>query len=320
MNSPHAPPTRRPWPRQLVVLFLAALLTFAPPAPAQSTGHEWRFGFSARAFIGINENDAKAATRVWAQTVGREKNLRVHPEARTYRSVEEIAQALRQGAVDMVVLSAPEYLALDPQIRPTDLISQTGIEGEEYVLLAGVAGGITNPAGVCGRTLYLQDGFRSSLALPWLDTLLLAAGRGPSGESVGKIELAHKPTQAVLPVFFGKADACLVSQSAYDTMTEMNPQIRQRLRLIARSPKFLSAFMVLRLDLEADLKRTIASAMGELHQSPAGAQILSLFQGQPLAKMPLSVLDSARAMLAQREQLLSDRERSTSAAGGGPTP
>lgn len=49
-----------------------------------------------------------------------------------------------------------------------------------------------------------------------------------------------------------------------------------------------------------DLRRRIETAVLTLHESPAGRQVMTVFQGERLEKHPLSCLESARALLADQ--------------------
>ena len=73
----------------------------------------------------------------------------------------------------------------------------------------------------------------------WLDTLLRER-QLPVGDTYFTEETyAAKPARIILPIFFRKADACLVLESAYQAMVELNPQIGQQLTVLAKSPGFI---------------------------------------------------------------------------------
>ena len=278
-----------------------------------------RVGFSSRAFIGMNENDAKAATKVWALTIAKERQVNVDPVAKVFRSAGEIENSFREKAVDCVTMSAVEYFALDPQLQPQVIVSLETEPSEEYLLLVQKDSGISDLSGLRGKAVNLHDSFRTNLALAWLDTIFMQQGYGPANKFAAKVQPFPKPSSAVLPVFFRQADACLVSSGAFGTMVEMNPQLGKQLRLLAQSPRYLSAFLGFRRDLPPGIRIPFQSAVYDLHKSAAGAQIIALFQGTGgLVEKPLSVLDNARELLSQHARLL--RKQSAGSTGDSTTP
>ena len=50
------------------------------------------------------------------------------------------------------------------------------------------------------------------------------------------MKLVDHASQAVLPVFFRQADACLMPRWSYDTMVELNPQVKDQAIILALSP------------------------------------------------------------------------------------
>jgi ABC-type phosphate/phosphonate transport system substrate-binding protein len=271
---------------------------------AQEVNPVIRVGFSAKAFIGVNENDAKAATKVWAQTIAKERNVSVDPVAQVFRKVEEMRDALREKTVDAVVLSTLEYFSLDLQMQPVKIVSLIGEPSERYMLLVHKDSGISDLSGLRGKSLNMQESFRSSLALIWMDTQLMQQGIGPTNRFMGKVQALPKASAAILPVFFRQVDACLVSSGAFATMVELNPQLAKNLRILAESPQYISAFFAFRRDLAPNLRLSLQTAMLDLEKTAGGAQILALFQGGgALSEKPLSVLDSARDLLAQHARL-----------------
>ena len=81
---------------------------------------------------------------------------------------------------------------------------------------------------------------RMSLALAWLDIALFNDGCRPVAEFC-RVEQNKKLTKVVLPVFFRQNDACVVTRRGFKTMSELNPQVGQQLRVLASSPNWCQA-------------------------------------------------------------------------------
>jgi len=136
------------------------------------------------------------------------------------------------------------------------------------------------------------------LALPWLETMLDTEGLGVGTDFWDTITSVKKLSRVVLPVFFGKADACLVTRRGFDLLAELNPQVGDRLRAIAVSPEVVPVVMFFRTDYAPPSKDSLLDALSRLHETPAGQQVLTVFQIDRLEEYPTLCLDSARQLMA----------------------
>jgi phosphonate transport system substrate-binding protein len=256
-------------------------------------------------FTDVNVNDAKAAVKVWAQTIARERDVPTDPEPSILTGLSELTAALRGNQVDAIALTADEYEPLS-QAVPLAPIFGTRFGGrtdEEYVLLVHGESGITNLANLRGRSLATYQNPRASLAPFWLDTLLAQRGLPPRGEFLGKQSGNSKLPRVVLPVFFRQSEACLVTRSGFDTMNEMNPQVGKTLKVLATSPKVVPAVFCLRANYAPPFKEKLLAGLRDLHATPAGQQVLTIFHSERLVEQPASCMNSALELLAAHRRL-----------------
>ena len=297
----------RPWAGRVasrsVILLAVTILPCA--AAAQGDGQPFRVGFSSTMFTDVNESDAKAAVKVWAQTIARERGIETDPDPCILTGMTELASALRNKQVDMVALLTEEYRALSPAVRLTSFF--VGYVGgraeEEYVLLAHCDSGIESVVDLKGRRLIIQHKPAASLATRWLDSVLLEKGLRPTAEFLGRVSQNTKLSRVVLPVFFRQSDACLVTRTGFDTMSELNPQIGKALKILATSPKVIPGLLCFRADYASAFKDKILAGLRELHLSPAGQQVLTIFQGEKLEEIPPAGLQSTLDLLTHCEKL-----------------
>ena len=196
--------------------------------------------------------------------------------------------------------------------RPTGLAPETlylslknGKATVQYVLLVHQGSGISNLAGLNGRNLELPKSASTSLAAPWLDTCLADQGLGLPETVFRKIDRAEKVSRVVLRVFFRQADSCIVTRDAFETMGELNPQLRKELRVLATSPEVVASVFFLRPGFTGKVRQELETAISILHETVAGRQALTVFQGEKLEKAPLSALKSAEDLLAAAARLRS---------------
>ena len=264
-----------------------------------------RIGFSTSVFADINATDVKAGMKAWGKAVTKERNIEVEAEALIFGSLPEIEAALRHKLVDVISVVTSEFRALGPSVPlgPLFVAQIEGLTKEECVLLVHRDGGIGSLEDLRGRRLVVYENPRASLAIPWLDSLLIEGGYRPTDEFVGRVSRATKLTQVVLPVFFRQADACLVTRGGFETMAALNPQVGQTLTSLALSPALIPILLCFRGDYESSFKDEVIRGLRELHLSASGQQILTIFRGEKVEDVTAAELKSSLDLLARWEEL-----------------
>ncbi|MHB9006087.1 MAG: phosphate/phosphite/phosphonate ABC transporter substrate-binding protein [Limisphaerales bacterium] len=281
----------------------AVLLTGTHAAGSEET--LFRVGFSSAMFTDVNKNDAKASVKVWGQSLARERGIPTDPDTRIFNDIDEIFRALRDKSVDAVGITILEYAALNRTVRfaPIFITHTGGRTREQYLVLVHRDSQIERLADLRGRSLTFHQNSRVRLAQPWLDTLLIQEVGKPAAEWVGKITQSPKLPKAVLPVFFHQSDAGVVTLTGFETMRELNPQIGQQLKILAKSPEVVPSVFCFRADYAPAFKENLFAGIRDLHKSVAGQQVLTVFQSEKIQDEPASCLDSALELLERHTQL-----------------
>ena len=302
----------------LVLCFVVAVAA-GEVAVSETNRSQFRLAFSAATFTDVNENDAKAALKVWAQTLLSERGLPVDPEPVILKNAEAIVQALRSRHIDAITLNTDEYWRLGRDLLGGPFIGgqNDGRITEEYVLLVHQDSGIERLEDLRGGSLVFHQNLRMCLAPFWLDVVLVSGGLPPAA-AFCRVSQNSKLAKAVLPVFFRQADACVATRRGFKVMGEMNPQVSQRLKILASSPEVVPTGFCFRSDYDDPLKATIVTELAKIKDSPAGSQLLALFQSGSLEAQPISCLDSAFELLATHQRLCSGTNLTGEAAGSGP--
>ena len=289
---------------QFILMLAVAALAFG--SAEESSRPPFRFAFSARMFIGVNENDAKAAVRAWAQGLANERNINLDGQPVILEGLTEIIQAMRSKQVDCLSLTTDDYLALAPAQQTTNLLVSAiaGKTTEQYLLLVHAKSGLADLADLKGRSIVMLDHVRASLATLWLEVLLAQQSLGLPARHFRQVRSAPKLTSVVLPVFFRQQDACIVTRSGFDTMAELNPQLRVQLKPLAASPDLVPAFTFIRPDYRGAPHDEIVAEVLKMHLTASGKQILTLFQTDRIEQKPASVLESARELIETRRRLI----------------
>jgi phosphonate transport system substrate-binding protein len=262
-----------------------------------SADERFHVGLSTSMFGDVKENDVKAAAKIWARTLYKERGVPIYEDVIIFENVEEVAHALRNRQVEAVVLQK--------QIRSERVVVSVydGSYTEEYLLLVHKDSRIERVEDLKGRKLMFPIHPRMALAEYWLDIVLANGGHGPAPKFFN-IEKLTKLPRAVLPVFFRQSDACVVTRRAFQTMCELNPQLGGSLKVIAASPKMVPGGFFFRSDASPSLRERTFASFEEVQKSPAYQQALILFQTQQLKVFPITILDETFALLAAHSRLI----------------
>jgi phosphonate transport system substrate-binding protein len=294
--------------RALLLAGLLGALPLAGQEPAASpTPSQFRVAFSIGTIGEINRNDAKASTLAWGRTILSQRNIVAETVPSVFDRADDLFRVLQADQADAVAVLTDEYLTHAKTVTPDGVFLGVinGKVAEQYVLLVHQGSGIQDLTGLKGRSLEFHHHARTSLATAWLDTLLGGQKLGLTEEVFKKPTRNDRVSRTIHRVFFRQVDACVVTRGAFETAVELNPQVRKELRVLATSPELVPSLFFLRPGYASSLREKIEAAILTLHESPAGKQIMTVFQCDRLEKHPLSCLDSARTLLAEQAMLRS---------------
>jgi phosphonate transport system substrate-binding protein len=256
-------------------------------------------------FNGVNANDARAALKVWFEVLGRQKGFRLESKVDVVDSLMEIRDRLQKHSVDVVLLGTTDYLQLESSgtVEPvlTDARNSQGEELYSFLLLVNPASGVTSIAGLRGKDILVSSRDLGNTAGAWLDVLLSKEKLGRAASFFGSFRTSDKPQACILPLFFGKVDACVVDEVNLNLAKEMNPQLG-RFRVLARSRPMLEG--VICVPTEARLfRKEFVDSMLSLHLDPVGRQLLLVFKTDRIVRIRPGDLDSARELWSDYNRL-----------------
>lgn len=264
-------------------------------------------GISHASFGQISANDANAALKAWAVSVLRERDSKIKPEVRVFENPVELRESLVKGNLDFVTMIPEEFIDSDQHPREVLVVSRGGGFKEHYALVTHSASGIRHISDLRGKRLVRNSSQRDTLSMPWLE-LQLGTNSLPAASSFFKeIRSMETPSKAVLMVFFRQADACLVKLTALETARELNPQLNRDLQVLALSPGIIPSVAFFRDNWADPMRQDLETTMLNLHATPAGQQVLTVFQGSALQKIEITEFNETRALLEAFRQMTTNR-------------
>jgi phosphonate transport system substrate-binding protein len=202
-----------------------------------------KYAMMADLLRNINSKTAVGAIKFhWSHHLKREF-IGFEPQFKILADLDSAAQHIRNNRLHGLILDITQYLSLREQVnlKPTFFLSSSTRPLETYVLLVRRDANWQRLSTQSSRRLMTEIMDQPNIGRMWLETVLRER-QLPAGDTYfTQITPAAKPERIILPVFFRQADACLVLESAYQTMVELNPQISRQLTVLARSPGFITS-------------------------------------------------------------------------------
>nr|WP_320192148.1 PhnD/SsuA/transferrin family substrate-binding protein [uncultured Desulfobacter sp.] len=304
-------------PFRVLIMMLLSAAVFLQGEPVQSE-EIVHIGFSRSIVGSINENDTMAAVKLWSTKLVGTDEFPVNVQPKIYEGGKEIEIALKKGMIDLINLSVVEFFDLQHLIDREPLI--VAVYGDsitvEYLLLARKESRFADIKDLKGGFLKLSKNARTVLSTIWLNVKLADAGLPTAEQFFDKMVSANKISAALLPVFFGKADACLVTRRGFDTMAELNPQISHQLKIMAASKAYVPGFLGFRKNYQSRVKTIMLNNIENWDQTPAGGQILTIFQMNDITFQSFESLGPTMELIKEHRRLFGDDTRASRLESG----
>jgi ABC-type phosphate/phosphonate transport system substrate-binding protein len=242
-------------------------------------GKPYRFMFSINLFHNIATEDALAVTKILIEKVKKNSNIEEAVEVEVCQSEQELVNAVKKG-FDFILISSVEYKVLNKigNIKPVLVNETQGTFGLVYYLITNKNNKIKKINDLKNGSIKILARTTGQVSSLWLDKIL-RDNKLPSKEKFfSNISFDYKPTNVVLPVFFNKVDAAIISKPSFEIMCELNPQILKQADIIEISDPML--FGIICFDTRSkDKKREqfLYNTLLSLTDDASGKQLLELF-------------------------------------------
>lgn len=229
-------------------------------------------------------------------------------------SWERLAKTARTNKADIFMVHGYEYLEGGAAAKIEALLTPA-LEGKaamtEFVILSrrGMlrAGEKFSWMDLAGKQILVDRGGCGELVYRWLEVdILLATGikRQPNyAMNFADFRSAFSTAEAILSVYFGEADACIVSRDSYSSVLLTNPAgLADKMTELTHSPRFLQHIVACRSATALDLRKKIIKSTAGLHLEHNGTWGLI-----PLAANDLT---SLRAVTGQWQEFFEEKAES----------
>jgi phosphonate transport system substrate-binding protein len=285
----------------LLIVFCSSISV--PQSPINDTDEDinyFQVGFSANIFKGVYLKDATAAAKVLTELFLQryKRNWKVKPHE-VFSSIDELEKILKEQEFEALVMHPSEYIQVEDLnlLEPIAVSLRNDSPYDSYHLLVHKDSNLKELKDLKGKTVLLSSQLGNKVEL-WIDFLLKRKKLDRKEKFFFKLQFIDKPLATILPVFFKKEDACIVDESSYKTVVELNPQIGQDLESIEISQPLAIGLIVIRKSIsDPQVKADIKEAFLDLHKYEESRQYLTIFRIGKIVEFKEEYLKSTYALL-----------------------
>lgn len=260
-------------------------------------------GYSSGVFCYLDRENAQTAARLWANLMMRRKNGSA--ETRIFKNQAELEHELQAGRLDLVVLLPNEYLSLRNRslLEPLYLSTRSNELYDTLLLVTRNDNGITAMHQLKGKNLIHPRGAANAVHRLWLETLTMRQGVREPNRYFSSMKEVNSSSQALMPVFFKRGDACIISRNSFNVMAELNPQLRSQMQVIEETAPMATGVICIRRSCEKQQREPLREILETLDRSVEGRQLLTLFRMSGLIPYRPAYLESSVVFLKRYNDL-----------------
>lgn len=242
-----------------------------------------------------NRSDIEVSLNFWAKDLfeveAKKRNFAItSSRAILFERIEDMQKAFEQGELDMII--APPLL-ISRYFKREDLGdgfvgTLEGKKPERLLLIARTDKNIDHIKDLRNKRLMMHA--NDELANIFLDRLVLKELKKSYKNINLSIQYQNKYNRIILDLFFDKADIGVIYNSSYEVMIELNPEIKNSIKILAEYPIKGKNFSYFHHDYP--LIDALTKVAMDFNKSPRAQQILDVFKTPELDYCKVKELDT----------------------------
>ncbi len=244
-------------------------------------------GYLENGLKDLNDVDKQVALNLLAKELTRDSNvvLSVLP----LHDIQELLTLAKDGKIDYAILNSYYYLSDVKHLKPyvsADLwaIQRSQNPAENYVLVVNNKFEYKDIKSLAGKRFSLnQDHLMINFYLKYLLKKYTSISVDKYFEVIKNTRTA---SQSVLDVFFNTSDVCLVPDYALDLVNELNPAVKQGVKVVHQSGSHFIPAVVLAFNNSNNIySDKVKNNLDNISGSVRGQEILELFNIKNITKV-----------------------------------
>ena len=234
--------------------------------------------------------------------------------AKVVRSEKSFFKAVRNKQANLMPMESFQYFRFADQVPlvPALVPLVDDSAHEQFVVLVHRDSAIRSLEDGVGGSVILDDRWTTPYVRYWLDKELNELDLPAAEQHFKQLVDAERAPQAVLSVFFKQHQMGVATKHAYESLCELNPQLKHDLVVVKESEPMLLFLVCASGYLSSDEREEIVSRASSSHEDPKVKQILMLSKIDRLAAYEEGLLGSVEDLWRYAESRSTNSEIATS--------
>ncbi len=240
----------------------------------------FELGMLRDSFINVNINDASVAINTWANELRKNLNIDANFKLVIFDNTQEMMDYNAKKNLGMVILNSIDFLKLRGKMSLYPIFTSSDSKNiYSRLLIITTRPNAENISDLKGEKIGFYLRRNNPIPEFWVNVLLSKNNLGTENKFFSQITEFQSESQLILSVFFGQTDVGIVTESAFETMNELNPQIGKKIKILQTSPGFIFDISSLtKGSREYSYSDQIKKDAVDLSQYPAGKELLTLMK------------------------------------------
>jgi ABC-type phosphate/phosphonate transport system substrate-binding protein len=286
----------------LILLYICAVNAAEAESPTRKNSKPiLSFGFDSNIIITAELKDVRTAIDSWMAKAAEENNI--EQTTQIFSDSKSLINSIKIGQLNAVCTSSLNYLYISRlvDVEATFGYVRMGKKTQKYILIVAANSEISDIKMLKEKKIVLRGG--DDIGEFFLNILLLRNKLEQTNKFFSNTIFKRTGSQAILSVFFGQADACITQESIFNTITELNPQVGRRLKVIAESDELVNVVCCFSKSFDSETKLKVRDWLINFGNTIRGKQLLDMFKVDGVIRIDESDLQSMRKLLNEYETL-----------------
>jgi len=211
-----------------------------------------------------------------------------------YYSKTQLLEDIQNDKVDAIALFSIHYIndGFDKYFYPVFTSSKSLEEKfQKYIIICNAENQLNY---IKNGELHIPESSETELMNIWVKSKF---GNDKSGDGIVIVKSPKNEIQLINAIFFGSIKYAVVTEASFSVAKELNPQIKNKIKVIDTSPGLINLIVALRKGYNKDYENIILDISLNFHNSIEGKQILNLAQAARFVEINNSDLSETVKLL-----------------------
>jgi ABC-type phosphate/phosphonate transport system substrate-binding protein len=238
---------------------------------------------------GVKLEDADAAFKIltdsFVKGLKQKKGVSFDFTGKMYKNLATLIDELNSKKINYFYVSFIDYFKINAKSEYIPFIkgSKNGTDKfTNYILITHFGNEKNQLANLRNQKISIPNSDDINMGIYWIKTKLREYLGEKEFNSIDFQQTQQNESKLTLSVFFGKTDYALVTQHTYNLIAELNPSIKDKIKILVQSEALAASIFAYRKGEDQETVKVIKEVALDIHKTTEGKQILNLFKTERL--------------------------------------